>query len=149
MIEFVQGDIFESKSQVLVNPVNCVGVMGKGLALGFKKAYPRMFSGYRARCEEGMMPGDIYEWPTGNLFGTKFVLSLATKNHWRDPSDIRFITRGLENLREWIALKMPGSVAIPALGCGLGQLDWGLVKARILFELECVPICITVYEPMA
>jgi len=151
MIEFVQGDIFETESEVVVNPVNCVGVMGKGLALQFKKDYPDMFKGYKDRCAQGMRPGDIYEWRTGVLVGPRVILNVATKNHWRDPSDIRFITRGLENIYEWTVRNLPGdkAIAIPALGCGLGQLEWGLVKARVLFELEHVLARVTVYEPWA
>lgn len=150
LIEFCKGNIFESGCEAIVNPVNTVGVMGGGLAKLFKARYPEMFHHYVRACN-GMLPGDIYEWPTGNLFHPKYVLNLATKSHWRDPSEVEYIERGLEKLDLWIERNNPVSVAIPAIGCGLGGLPWGLVKARILYQFEDIydgySTVIKVYEP--
>jgi O-acetyl-ADP-ribose deacetylase (regulator of RNase III) len=98
-----------------------------------------------------MRPGDIHAWATGTLIPPFTVLNLATKGHWRQDSDIDDIVRGLSILHEWIKESDVESVALPAIGCGLGGLPWGQVKARILYEFEYLdherPVHLMVFEP--
>lgn len=118
MITEINGDIFESKCQVLVNPVNCVGVMGKGLAYNFKSKYPiEMFDFYKMLCNhKSLKLGYPILWENRVLF-------FPTKNHWRERSYINNITDGLESFRRRRGTKNIESVAFPMLGCGLGGLN--------------------------
>ena len=121
MIKTVAGDIFKSEAECIVNPVNCIGVMGKGLALKFKKKYNKMFIDYVMRCRKGQVK-------TGQPYLSKaedrFILNFPTKQHWRDPSKLEYIEAGLKyfarNYRTWEIT----SIAFPKLGCGCGGLDW-------------------------
>lgn len=143
MIEFVSGDIFESKTQAIVNPVNCVGVMGAGLAKQFKEKYPDYYLQYKILCDEKVIkPGTI--WLCKN--GEKYIVSFATKNHWKNKSELIWIKLGLMQLRDAIIIKEIHSIAIPALGCGLGGLYWIDVKELILEQLCDVDARIFVYE---
>lgn len=144
-IEFVTGDIFESSMQTLVNPVNCFGIMGRGVALKFKKKYPEMFKDYVIKCNTGILQvgnPDIYKETT------PWIVNFPTKNHWRDPSRLKFIESGLDYLmnhyKEWGI----ESLATPALGCGLGGLDWASVKIVMGDYLGKLDIPIEIYEPV-
>jgi O-acetyl-ADP-ribose deacetylase (regulator of RNase III) len=143
-IKFVRGDILESNCQALVNPVNCVGVMGAGLAKQFKLKYPAMFNQYKWECRDGSYKlGQVRHWYLG---GRKVIINFPTKYHWKDKSTIEDIRSGLLDLRKYIVENKITSVAIPKLGCGLGGLDWKDVKLIIglsLMKLECH---IVVYE---
>jgi O-acetyl-ADP-ribose deacetylase (regulator of RNase III) len=145
MIQHTTGDLFESDAEALVNAVNCVGVMGKGIALEFRRRFPRMFEAYRRRCEAGRLrPGRV--WAVRD--GGRVIVSFPTKDHWRDGSRIQDVEAGLRSLRELLVNEGISSVALPALGCGLGGLDWDVVAAAIHRELDGLPgVRIELYEP--
>ena len=148
MIRFVKGDIFKSEAEVLVNPVNCVGIAGKGLALTFKEKYPQNFQEYQKACAQGLVKiGTLTRWPT-NEFQTNFIISFPTKKHWRENSKYEYIEAGLETLKSHILESGLQSIAIPALGCGLGGLSWPRVKQQIESNLgDLIGVDIIVYEP--
>ena len=126
MITYLCGDLFESPAKVLVNTVNTVGVMGKGIALKFKRIYPEMFEAYRNHCERGNLGiGQLFLYKTPN----KWILNFPTKKHWRHPSKVEYIEAGLRKLRShWPEMGLT-SIALPELGCGNGELDFeGQVK---------------------
>ena len=149
MITFKQGNIFDSKAEALVNPVNCVGVSGKGLALEFKKRFPLNFDKYRDACkqpEEKLKIGRIFI--TVFYDSPKYIINFTTKNHWRETSFISYINEGLKDLKRFLTIGMIKSIAIPALGCGLGELPWHMVKESIIYHLsDLEDIDIEVYEP--
>lgn len=121
MILYVKGDIFQSPAQVLVNTVNTVGVMGKGIALEFKKLFPEMFAEYRSLCESGQFQvGNLWLYKSPN----KWILNFPTKRHWRQPSQVEYIEIGLEKFVNSYAQMGIHSIAFPPLGCGNGQLDF-------------------------
>ena len=148
MIEFLARNILAADVEAVVNPANAHGVMGAGLALQFKNKYPRMFAEYKHRCAAGEFgPGQVMPVKVADS-NPQWVLNFATKDHWRDPSKIEYIERGLADLRRAILSLKLTSVAIPALGCGLGQLDWPTVRARIEDFASTLPkIRVLVYEP--
>lgn len=144
MIQLVKGDIFSSKCQALVNPVNCEGVMGKGLAKAFKDRWPEMFREYQAACmKKEVQIGRPTIWRGLD----KWVINFPTKDSWRRASKIEYIDQGLvalkSNLKEWGV----GSLAMPALGCGLGGLEWSKVKLLVSSHFGNESIPIEVYEP--
>lgn len=144
MIRYVRGDIFESKSQTLINTVNCRGVMGKGLALEFKS----LFSGlYDAYANAVLMKELAIGRPTLWKGEAKWVINFPTKNDWRRPSEYAYIEAGLRALRTKLVEWEVTSLAIPPLGCGLGSLEWGKVKPMIELYLGDLPIDIEVFEP--
>ena len=131
MIEYTSGDILKCKADALVNTVNCVGVMGRGLALQFKNAYPENFRAYKTACDQKeVQPGRMFVYETGQLV-PRFIINFPTKRHWRDKSRIEDIEAGLIDLVRVIREKDIRSIAIPPLGCGLGGLDWREVRPRI------------------
>lgn len=134
MIEIVTGNMFDIDADVLINTVNCVGVMGCGVALEFRRRYPKMFSKYRRLCNMNkIMPGTMWVWKTED---EKLVVNFPTKKHWRNSSQYSYVENGLRELRELLSGYNNGSVvAIPALGCGHGGLDWDLVLTMIKKEL--------------
>lgn len=148
MIRFVTGDIFSVAPVVdaLANPVNCVGVMGKGLALEFKNRHQQNFLAYKAHCDAGMIkPGELFCFE--QLGNPKWIVNFATKNHWRDPSQMDWIVSGLQQLREWIIQERIERIAIPAIGAGLGGLPWRDVKVHIENALKDLKAEILVFEP--
>ncbi len=149
MIEYKTGDVLAQEAEALVNAVNCVGVMGRGIALQFKRAFPENFAAYAARCKHGeMRPGRVFVFETNGLASPRYVINFPTKRHWRDKSRIADIESGLQALVEEIRVRNIRSVAIPALGSGLGGLDWPAVRDRIqaaLQELDGVQV--VVFEP--
>jgi O-acetyl-ADP-ribose deacetylase (regulator of RNase III)/uncharacterized protein YwgA len=139
------GDLFESKAQTLVNTVNCVGVMGKGIALEFKKRFPKMFEDYVARCERREVKlGRPYLYKTLVL---PWVLNFPTKDHWRSVAKLESIVQGLEyllkNYKDWGI----SSLAVPPLGCGEGQLEWRVVGPTLYRYLKRMDIPVTLYAP--
>ena len=138
------GNIFDSKMQTLVNPVNCVGIMGKGLTKAFKLKFPDIFKIYEDECSYGKMIGGSVLL---RMSGEKQVACFATKVNWRNPSRYDYIVRGLNSLKSSAQLGLIKSLAIPALGCGLGELDWPEVQDYIEQILGNLSIPIEVYEP--
>lgn len=146
MIKFVDGDLFESGADALVNTINCVGVAGKGVALEFRNRYPKWFIDYKQECRRGIRPGDVWPWHTGTDFPPRYILNFATKDHWRNPSKLVWIEEGLNNLAQKLTLLDINSVAVPALGCSNGGLSW-ISVAPLFRVLESHPCEILVYRP--
>lgn len=149
MIRYVHGDILQASAEALVNTVNCVGFMGRGIALQFRRAFPENFKEYARACKYGeVKPGRMLVHATGRLTGSRFVINFPTKRHWRGKSRIEDIEAGLAALVgevERLAIK---SIAVPPLGCGLGGLDWADVLPRI--EQAFAPLSgveVLVYQP--
>ena len=127
----ISGNIFESKTQVLINPINCVGVMGAGLAKQFKNNYPEMFSAYTRDCRAGLVvTGEVRFYPAGHA-SDQVIANLPTKRHWKNPSKMEYVEDGLLDLRRQMKERGYRSVAVPALGAGLGGLEWGDVLGVI------------------
>lgn len=149
MIHYTQGDILKSDVDAIVNTVNCVGVMGRGIALQFKKAWPENFKAYKQVCDAGeLLPGKLNVFATGQLTSPRFIVNFPTKRHWRGASRMEDIESGLVALKLWIQESQMQSIAIPPLGAGLGGLDWAEVKAKIEAALSPLDsINIYVYEP--
>ena len=140
-----RGDILRSTAQVLVNPVNCAGAMGAGLAKQFRNRYPQLDAQYRADCRKGLVKtGQVRLYRVSE---THTVANLPTKDHWRDPSRLEYIQEGLIALND--ALKNHGftSVAIPGIGAGLGGLDWADVKPLILKLITHDPLRVEIHPP--
>lgn len=150
MIQFVRGNLFDRRAEALVNAVNCVGVMGKGIALEFKKAYPENFAAYVEGCERGeIRPGRMFLYETGSLNPPCWIINFPTKRHWRDKSRMKDLEAGLDDLARALSEKKIRSVAMPAIGAGLGGLDWALVRRAIAARLEpLVGVEIIVFEPL-
>jgi len=139
------GNIFESQATTLVNTVNCVGVMGKGIALEFKKKYPNMFSEYVDLCNKGFVkPGVPYYYH--DLLGTS-IINFPTKNHWRSPSKLSYIISGLDWFRDNYDSLGIKSIAFPPLGCGNGGLPWSVVGPLMYSKLNDLPIDIEIFAP--
>lgn len=147
MLEFVRGDIFDIPADIRVNTVNCVGVMGAGVALAFKQRYPEMFKDYQEDCKNGRVrPGKMHVWKS--LTGD-WVINFPTKRDWREPSRYEDIDAGLDDLRSYLDSVGPVTVALPALGCGNGGLDWKRVSVMIREKLDGVNAHVYVFEPAA
>jgi len=132
MIEYRTGDILTTDAEALVNTVNCVGIMGRGIALQFKNAYPANFKAYAAACNRGeVQPGRMFVFTTDTLGNPKYIINFPTKRHWRDKSRMEDIDDGLVALAREIRERGIYSIAIPPLGSGLGGLYWPDVRERI------------------
>ena len=144
MIQYIQGNLFTSNAKVLVNTVNTVGVMGKGIAADFKKIYPKMFEEYKALCENGKLNiGELFLYKTSN----KWVLNFPTKKHWKSPSTVEYIEKGLQKLIEQATKLQLTDIAMPKLGCGNGGLDWEKqVKPIVEKYLKKSPINVSIYD---
>jgi len=147
-IELRTGDLFKAGTDALVNTVNCVGVMGRGVALQFKKAYPANFRAYEAACKVGQVrPGHMFVFETGK-FSPRFIVNFPTKRHWRGKSRMEDIESGLKALRSEIEVRGIKSIALPPLGSGLGGLNWKDVLPRIREALEGIPnLHVVIFEP--
>ena len=145
MINFVKGNIFLSNDEALINPVNIVGVMGKGLALQFKEKYPLNFKLYQNACKK-------HKIQIGKTFTTrennKIIINFPTKKHWRNPSKIEYIDSGLDSLILILQQNNIKSVSIPPIGCGCGGLNWNDVKQLLIQKLSILDnVIINIYEP--
>jgi O-acetyl-ADP-ribose deacetylase (regulator of RNase III) len=144
MIKLVKGDLFDSKCEALVNAVNCVGVMGAGIAYKFKEWYPDMFEDYHRICKlNNMKIGHMHVFKNEN----KIIINFPTKTHWKYPSKLHFISKGIEGLHKTILYEKINSIAIPPLGCGNGGLKWSDVKPIIVEGLSDLDCHIEIYEP--
>lgn len=149
MIEFKSGDILHENVEALVNTVNCVGVMGRGIALQFKNTFPENFKEYAAACKKGELePGKLFVFSTNQIVNPRYIINFPTKRHWRGKSRMEDIEAGLLALVQCIAEYGIKSIAIPPLGCGLGGLDWEVVKSRILWHLQGLDgVRVVLFEP--
>ncbi|HWM89697.1 MAG TPA: macro domain-containing protein [Thermoanaerobaculia bacterium] len=149
MIRFTQGDILKADAEALVNTVNCVGVMGRGIALQFKNTFPENFKAYEVAClKKEVEPGRMFVFDTGKLTSPRYIINFPTKRHWRGKSRIEDIETGLEALVKEIRARNIRSIAIPPLGSGLGGLDWAGVRPLIERALAAVPeVEAVVFEP--
>ena len=149
MISYTTGNIFDANVDALVNTVNCVGVMGRGIALQFKHAFPANFKAYAAACRQKMVePGRMFVFDTGQLTPPRYIFNFPTKRHWRGKSRMEDIESGLVALASDIRRLGIRSIAVPPLGSGLGGLDWTEVRRRIEHELGTLQdVQVIVYEP--
>ena len=149
MIKFITGNIFDSDAEAIVNSVNCVGIMGRGLALQFKKNYPDNFNAYEKACTRNeVVPGKMFIHELNQLTNPKYIINFPTKRHWRGASRIEDIETGLIDLAEVISQLQISTIALPPIGAGLGGLDWNTVRERISTTLgQLSNVDIIVYEP--
>lgn len=152
MIVFKTGDIFKSDAQTLVNTVNCKGIMGKGIALQFKKKYPDMFNEYKLACKPGQYRclehgGDLWLYTYIDFFKQKKILCFATKEEWWHPSKLEWIERGLQNFVEDYKYWSITSIAFPKLGCNNEGLNWENDVKPLMFKyLQPLDIICEIYE---
>lgn len=149
MIEMKHGDILAAPAEALVNTVNCVGVMGRGIAPQFRKAYPANFKVYKAACDQHQVqPGRMLVFKTGALAGPRYVINFPTKRHWKGNSRMEDIDSGLVALVEEVRQRDIRSIAIPPLGCGLGGLNRAEVRPRIEQAFARLPdVQVLIFEP--
>jgi O-acetyl-ADP-ribose deacetylase (regulator of RNase III) len=146
LVKIVKGDLFESEMQTLINAVNCVGVMGKGIALEFKKRFPEMYKDYVKKCKNGQVKlGEPYLYKS---IYEPWIMNFPTKEHWWSVSQVKDIESGLDYLvkhyKEWgIA-----SLAVPSLGCGEGHLEWRIVGPMLYRYLNKLDIPVELYTPL-
>ena len=149
MIEITKGDILKADVQALVNTVNCVGVMGRGIALQFRKAFPENFKAYKSACDKKQLhPGQMLVCDLNRFQNPRYVVNFPTKKHWKGKSKIEDIESGLEALVQEVAKHNIQSIAIPPLGCGLGGLNWDQVKPMIQKAFDTLPdVHVFLFEP--
>ena len=149
MIELKNGDIFGEDVEALVNSVNCVGVMGRGIALQFKNLFPKNFKAYAAACKRGeVKPGRMFVHELAPLANPRYVVNFPTKRHWRGKSRIEDIDAGLIDLVRVIKELNIRSIAIPPLATNLGGLSWSDVRPRIEYALgELEDVAVVLFEP--
>jgi O-acetyl-ADP-ribose deacetylase (regulator of RNase III) len=149
VVKLATGNLLEADTEALVNTVNTEGVMGKGIALQFKKKFPEMYDEYRRACEAGeVQPGSMHVFERKDMLNPRLIINFPTKRHWRSPARMEDLESGLLALVREIKARNIRSIAIPPLGCGSGQLDWAIVRPTIekaLSELESVRILL--YPP--
>ncbi len=149
MIKYTQGNLLEADAEALVNTVNTVGVMGKGIALMFKERFARNMDEYSKACKAKQVhTGKMFVTETGEMMGPRWIINFPTKQHWRSPSKLEWITDGLKDLKAFILNNHVHSIAIPPLGAGNGGLDWSVVRVQIEQVLaDLTDVEILVYEP--
>ena len=149
MLRYKTGDILAEETEALVNTVNCVGVMGRGIALQFKNAFPDNFKAYAEACKRReVQPGRMFVFDTGRLTHPRYIINFPTKRHWRGKSRMEDIEAGLTALQDVIRVRNIRSLAIPPLGTGLGGLDWSAVRLRIEEALGDVDdVRIVIFQP--
>jgi O-acetyl-ADP-ribose deacetylase (regulator of RNase III) len=149
MIEHKTGDILSEDAEALVNTVNCVGIMGRGIALQFKNAFPENFKAYARACKQNeVQPGRMFVFETAGLTNPRYIINFPTKRHWRGKARIEDIQSGLKALVDVIRERNIRSIAIPPLGSGLGGLDWSQVRAKIHEALSGLSqVRVIVFEP--
>ena len=144
MVVEINGSIFNSKCIAIVNTVNCVGVMGKGLALAFKKIYYDNYLAYLDECKsKKLIPGKVFIYTNFRYQNHRYIINFPTKNHWKNNSKLEYITEGLIDLVKKIKELDIKSIAIPKLGCSNGHLEWSIVKPLIIeafIELDDVRV---------
>ncbi len=149
MIRFTTGNLLDAETEAIVNTVNTVGVMGKGVALQFREAFPDNYQAYKKACDARTVHvGEVFVTDNQALTGPKYIINFPTKKHWRHPSRIEYVTSGLRDLRRVLEEKRVRSVALPPLGCGNGGLEWEQVRTEIekaLGDLQDVEV--VVYQP--
>jgi len=150
MIEIAKGNILEADAEALVNTVNCVGFMGKGIALQFKQAFPANFKAYQAACHAGqVVPGRMLIFDNGRLINPRYIINFPTKRHWRGKSRLADVRSGLKALIADIRRLGVHSIAVPPLGCGLGGLDWKKVRPIIEQAFSEAPdVHVLLFEPV-
>jgi O-acetyl-ADP-ribose deacetylase (regulator of RNase III) len=148
VIKFISGNLFKSHAEALVNTVNTVGVMGKGIALQFKERFPENFIEYKKACKSGeLKTGKMFVTEVSRLEGPRWVINFPTKKHWKLGSSYSYIEEGLEDLIKVIEDKKISSIAIPPLGAGHGGLEWEKVKTLIIEKLSKLNIEIEIFAP--
>lgn len=148
MITYEKGNLLAANVEALVNTVNTVGVMGKGIALQFKEAFPENYRAYAAACKkEEVETGKMFVTETNRMDSLRYIINFPTKKHWKQPSKLEYIRDGLTDLKRVVLEKNIRSIALPPLGCGNGGLDWGIVKPLIEHALHDLPISVIVFEP--
>jgi len=149
MIELTRGNLLEAPAEALVNTVNCIGYMGKGIALQFKQAFPANFKAYEAACHASdMVPGRMFIHDNGGLVNPRYIINFPTKRHWRGKSRIEDVATGLDALVADVRRLGIRSIAVPPLGCGLGGLDWNVVRPMIEQAFAPLPdVRVLLFEP--
>lgn len=142
------GSLFETDADAIVNAVNCVGVMGKGLALEFKNRFPNNFKAYASACASNKIrPGGIFVFEEKNLQAPVHIVNFATKDHWRDGSQLSWIAEGAYSMRTWAEANNISKIACPALGAGLGGLPWDPVKSILLDAFKGSDVEVMLFAP--
>ena len=149
MIEFTKGNLLEAPVEALVNTVNTVGVMGKGIALMFKERFPENFKAYAAACQrQEIKVGRMHLTESAELGGPRWIINFPTKQHWRNPTKLEWVQEGLQDLRDFIKKENIASIALPPLGCGNGGLEWEIVRQEMVNALSDLPDTrILIFEP--
>ena len=149
-MRFTRGNLLEAEVEALVNAVNTVGVMGKGIALGFKHRFPDNFAAYAAACRAGVVQVGtmfVHREAAGDL--PRWIINFPTKKHWRDPTKIEWVETGLAALADVVRENQIRSIALPALGCGNGGLGWEQVRPKIEAAFSSLPeVDVLVFEPL-
>lgn len=148
MITLKSGNFFDYEATIRINTVNCVGVMGAGVALQFKNLFPQMFNEYKNLCNlKKLVPGKLHIWESENIFENLIIINFPTKNHWKVPSEYEYIEKGLDALHKYLSTSFGKTITIPALGCGHGGLDWDIVKPMIYKKLDNLNHNILLFAP--
>ena len=150
MIKLTQGNMLQANVEALVNTVNCVGVMGKGIALQFKQAFRDNFQAYANACRKGeVKPGLMFIFPTDRMINPKYIINFPTKRHWKEKSRLEYIEQGLKALVTEVRRLGIKAIAIPPLGCGYGVLRWPAVRNLIETAFYQLPdVQVLLYEPV-
>lgn len=148
MIQSVKGNLLEDSAEAYVNTVNTVGVMGKGIALQFKQAFPEVFKQYEKACKKGLIQvGNMHVTEVVGFASPRYVINFPTKEHWRNPSKLEYIEEGLKDLVRVVKDLKIRSIALPPLGCGNGGLDWRQVRPMIVEAFQTLDVTVHLYEP--
>ncbi|MEJ7710957.1 MAG: macro domain-containing protein [Pyrinomonadaceae bacterium] len=149
MIEHTTGNLLEADAEALVNTVNTVGVMGKGIALQFRQGYPENYEAYRKACAQGeVQPGRMFVFATGTLTNPRYIINFPTKRHWKGKTKIQDVRDGLQALIAEVKAREIKSIAVPPLGCGNGGLDWNEVRPMIETAFAELPdVCVLLFAP--
>ena len=148
-IEYRTGNLLNADVEALVNAVNTVGVMGKGIALQFKQAFPENFKAYQKACKQGeVVPGRMFVVDRQSVVNPRFIVNFPTKRHWKGSARLSDIESGLQDLVKVVEERGIRSIAIPPLGCGLGGLDWNEVRPLVVSSLsEVQDLRVVLYAP--
>jgi O-acetyl-ADP-ribose deacetylase (regulator of RNase III) len=148
MLEFTSGDLLQADVEALVNTVNCLGAMGRGIALQFKNKFPENFKAYVVACKnQEVLPGRMFVFHTRTLCNPRYIVNFPTKRHWRDKSRMEDIETGLADLVRVIKARKIASIAVPPLGCGLGGLQWEEVRGLMEKALNLPDVRVLVFQP--